>query len=132
LLVTYDPDAVGRKTTRHLADSVEKLSAIGVVKLLVVGHSPFDLDRVLQFAERTPFFVSRLDSLVYSRLPRGPEMVLVAPGSQLHEVNLIANRDFPRIFVASERQMSFDGRRLADVFGGRVLGLDHFSAKVAE
>ncbi|MGJ4963324.1 protein DpdF [Bradyrhizobium sp. HKCCYLRH3061] len=132
LLVTYDPDAVGRKTNRHLADSVEKLSAIGLVKLLVLGSSPFDLDRVLQFAERTPFFVSRLDSLVYSRLPRGPEIVLVAPGSHLHEVNLIANRDFPRVFVAPERQMSFDGRRLADVFGGRVLGLDHFSAKVTE
>lgn len=131
LLVTYDPDAVGRKTNRHLAKSVERLSAIGLVKLLVLGSPPFDLNRVLEFAGRTPFFVSRLESLVYSRLPRGPEMVLVGPGSLLHEVNLIANRDFPRIFVAPERQM-FDGRRLADVFGGRVLGLDHFNAKATE
>lgn len=132
LLVTYDPEAVDRKSTRHLKNSFEKLAAIGVRKLLVLGPPPFELKRVLEFAQKAPFFVSHLDSLAFSRLPRGPELVLVAPGVQLREVNLIPNPDFPRIFITSERQLSFDGRRLADVFGGRVHRLDYFSARVAE
>ncbi|MET3909997.1 ATP-dependent DNA helicase RecQ [Bradyrhizobium sp. S3.3.6] len=132
LLVTYDPESVNRKASRHLADCIGRLNLLGVSKLLCLGKSPFDMVRVLAFAERIPFFVSEVAGLVYSRLPRGPEIVLVGPGSRLEEVNLIPKPDAARIFIVPDEQRSFDGRRLTDVFGGRVFALEHFFARVLE
>lgn len=132
LLVTYDPESTGRKTSRHMAECFGRLSLLGVTKLLCLGKSPFDMARVLSFAERTPFFVSEVDGLVYSRLPRGPEIVLVGTDGRLEEVNLIPKPDAPRLFIVPDEQRSFDGRRLSDVFGGRVLTLENFMARVSQ
>jgi hypothetical protein len=118
--------------SRHLADCFSRLNLLGVAKLLLLGGSPFDMARVLAFAEKTPFFVSDLKGLVYSRLPRGPEIVLVGPDTRLEEVNLIAKPDAQRIFIVPSEQRSFDGRRLSDVFGGRVMEFEHFIARVSE
>jgi hypothetical protein len=90
------------------------------------------MGRVLKFAERSAFFVSDLSSLALSRLPLGPELVMVGERQTLEPQNLAPRADNPRIFVASIEQPAPDGRRLKDVFGGRTLTLDEFNARVAQ
>ena len=133
LLVTYEPEYARRRaSSRHLADCFLRLNSLGVAKLLLLGDPMFDMKRVLGFAERAPMFVSAVSGLVYSRLPRGPEIVLVAEDIRLEEVNLIPKPDAPRIFIVPENQQSPDKRRLSDVFGGRTLSLEHFYTRVLE
>jgi hypothetical protein len=131
LLVTYDPDHLPRSASRRLSESLQRLQQADLVKLLLLGTQPFDMDRVLKFAERVPFFVSEVSSLAHSRLPKGPEMVMVAPGSRLEEQNLAVRPETARIFLTADDQVAPDGRRLREVFGGRTLTLDDFHARVA-
>jgi ATP-dependent DNA helicase RecQ len=130
--VTYDPDELTRSTPRRLAESFKRLQQAGVAKLLLLGEQPFDMKRVLEFAETVPFFVSELPGLVYSRLPRGPEIVMVSGGFLLEAVNLAPKAENPRIFITPNDYRSPDGRNLRDVFGSTILTLDEFHAKVAE
>lgn len=132
LLVTYDPASLPRAASRRLADTLHRLQQLNLAKLLVLGAPPFDLPRVLQFAERLPFFVTEVASLAVSRLPKGPELVLVGPDQRLEDQNLTTRPETPRIFVTPEAQLAPDGRRLRDVFGGRTLTLDEFHARVAQ
>ncbi|MNY82083.1 hypothetical protein D3C86_2239950 [compost metagenome] len=57
---------------------------------------------------------------------------MVGAGQILEPQNLNPRQDNPRIFIAALEQMAPDGRRLRDVFGGRVLTLDEFNARVAQ
>jgi superfamily II DNA/RNA helicase len=132
LLVTYDPAKLPRAASRRLSDTLHRLQQLNLAKLLVLGAPPFDLPRVLQFAERLPFFVTEVASLALSRLPKGPELVLVGPDQRLEDQNLTTRPETPRIFVAPQDQKAPDGRRLRDVFGGRTLTLDEFHARVAQ
>jgi superfamily II DNA/RNA helicase len=132
LLVSYDPNCLTIRSSRRLSESLQLLQQAQLIKLLLLGSQPFDMDRVLKFADRVPFFVSRVPSLAYSRLPRGPEIVMIGPGQRLEEQNLAVRPEVPRIFVASLEQAAPDGRRLRDVFGGRTLTLDEFHARVAQ
>jgi len=132
LLVTYKPDQLARNASRRLGESFSRLQKMGVAKLLLLGRQPFDMDRVLSFAEKVPFFVSAVPSLAYSRLPQGTEVVMVAPEETLEPLNLVPWIDTPRIFLVSDEFLAPDGRRLVDVFGGRRLTLDEFHARVAE
>jgi ATP-dependent DNA helicase RecQ len=75
--------------------------------------------------------VSKVSSLAHSRLPKGPEMVMVAPHSRLEEQNLAVWPETARIFLTADDQVAPDGRRLRDVFGGRTLTLDEFHEGVA-
>ena len=90
------------------------------------------MERVLKFAEKSAFFVSDLSSLALSRLPRGPELVMVGDMQTLEPQNLVPRAENPRIFLAPIDQQAPDGRRLKDVFGGRTLTLDEFNARVAQ
>jgi ATP-dependent DNA helicase RecQ len=103
-----------------------------VAKLLLLGEQPFDIKRLLEFAEEVPFFVSEVPALAYSRLPKGPEIVMVAGNFVLEPVNLTPKADTPRIFITPRDYRSPDGRRLRDVFGSSILTFDEFDAKVAE
>lgn len=132
LLVTYDPESLPRAASRRLGESLQRLQQARLAKLLLMGVQPFDMPKALKFAERVPFFVSEVSSLALSRLPRGPELVMVAAGRRLEEQNLAARPDTPRIFVTTQEQKTVDGRRLRDVFGGRTLTLDEFHARVAQ
>jgi ATP-dependent DNA helicase RecQ len=97
----------------------------------IVGMPPFDMQRVLRCAERSVMFVSRLPSLAHSRMPRGPEMVIVGPNQDLGQRSLDPEPSKARFFLVPEDQVSPDGRRLRDVFGGRILTLDEFNERVA-
>src|SRR5204863_1153638 len=103
-----------------------------LVKLLLLGTQPFDMTKVLKFAEKVPFFVTEVSSLALSRLPKGPELVMVGAGQRLEEQNLAIRPDTPRIFLTTQDQQAPDGRRLRDVFGGRTLTLDEFHTRVAQ
>jgi ATP-dependent DNA helicase RecQ len=132
LLVTYDPENLSRAASRRLAESSQRLQQADLAKLLVLGTQPFDMARVLKFAEKVPFFMSQVSSLALSRLPKGPELVMVGGGQRLEEQNLAVRPDTPRIFLTTQGQKAPDGRRLRDVFGGRTLMLDEFHARVAQ
>lgn len=132
LLVTYDPSDLARNASRRLGNTLERLQQAGLTKLITLGPQSFDMDRVLKFAENSPFFVSDLTSLALSRLPRGPEVVMVGERQILEPQNLVPRPENPRIFLAPIDQPAPDGRRLKDVFGGRTLTFDEFNARVAQ
>jgi hypothetical protein len=132
LLVTYDPEGLPRAASRRLSESLQRLQQANLVKLLLLGIQPFEMSKVLKFAEKVPFFVSNERLLALSRLPKGPEIIMVGSQQRLEEQNLAARQDTPRIFIASQDQIAPDGRRLRDVFGGRTLTLDEFHARVAQ
>lgn len=132
LLVSYDPGDLARNASRRLGDTLQRLAQARLAKLITMGPQPFDMYRVLKFAEKCAFFVSDLSSLALSRLPRGPELVMVGEKQMLEPQNLAPRADNPRIFLAPIDQPAPDGRRLKDVFGGRTLTLDEFNARVAQ
>lgn len=132
LLVSYVPGDLARNASRRLGDTLQRLQQARLAKLIMLGIQPFDMDRVLKFAGKSAFFVSNLSSLGLSRLPRGPELVMVGDRQILEPQNLTPRPDNPRIFLAPIDQTAPDGRRLKDVFGGRVLTLEEFNARVAQ
>lgn len=132
LLVTYEPEGLTRNASRRLGETLQRLQQAKLAKLIILGDHPFDIDKVLKFAETTAFFVSRPSSLARSRLPTGPEVVLLGSGQKLYPQNLTPRPDNPRIFMAPVTQGSPDGRKLKDVFGGRTLTFDEFYARVAQ
>ncbi|UZF90658.1 protein DpdF [Bosea sp. NBC_00550] len=132
LLVCYDPGDLARNASRRLGDTLQRLAQARLAKVITLGPQPFDMNRVLKFAEKSAFFVSDLSSLSLSRLPRGPELVMVGDQQTLEPQNLAPRADNPRIFLAPIDQPAPDGRRLKDVFGGRTLTLDEFNARVAQ
>jgi ATP-dependent DNA helicase RecQ len=131
LLITYG-DFSTRAESRRLGETLERLSRMGLAKLILLGEVPFDRERVLRFARSSPFFVSALSSVVSSRLPKGPEMVFVGYGQFIGEAAYAAGGRRARIFVVPEGQLAPTGHLLRDVFGGRTLTLDEFSARVSE
>lgn len=131
LLVTYG-DVLGNMQSRRLGDTLERLSRMGLAKLILLGDVPFDLDRVLRFARTRPFFVGRPPSLAHSRLPFGPEMVLVGHGQKLGETTYSVHPDRTRLFLVPEGLKAQSGHVLREVFGGRVLTLDELHARVSE
>lgn len=132
LLITYEQDKLARAASRRLGDSLQRLQHAGLAKLLVLGPQPFDMDRVLKFAENVPFFVGHVSALALSRLPMGTEIVMVGTDQHLSAQNLAPRPETPRIFITSHDQKTHDGRRLRDVFGGRTLTLDEFHARVTQ
>ncbi len=132
LLVIYDPSKLPRAASRRLGETMQRLQQARLAKLIILGDQPFDMARVLKFAEKSAFFASDLSSLALSRLPKGPELIMVGDRQKLEPQNLTPRSDNPRIFLAPLDQPAPDGRRLRDVFGGRKLTLDEFNARVAQ
>lgn len=132
LLVTYEQDQVSAKASRRLGTAFQKLQQMDVVKLLVLGEQPFDMKRVLAFADDVPYFVSEATSLGHSRLPFGAELVMVSPTHTLAKENLVPRAGTPRIYFTDRETLAPDGRRLVDVFGGRTLNLDQFQTRVMQ
>lgn len=131
LLVTYG-EVSGKAESRRLGDTLERLCRMGLAKLILMGEAPFDLDRMLRFAQTSPFFVSHLPSPVHSRLPTGPELVLVGRDHSLGEAAYAPLPGRMRLFLVSENLRSPSGHLLREVFGGRVLTLDELHARVSE
>lgn len=131
LLVTYRRDKIGLVESRRLGDTITRLQRAGLAKLILLGESPFSMKRVLQAAETTPIFVSRLPSLAHSRLSRGPELVIVGLDQELGKGSMDPSAGRARILIVPEDQATPEDRRMRDVFGGRVLTLEEFNERVA-
>ncbi len=132
LLVTYQADQITAKASRRLGTTFHRLQQMNVVKLLILGQQPFDMKRVLSFADHVPYFVNEVTSLAHSRLPLGPEIVMVSLSQSLTAENLVPRAETPRIYLMDQEASAPDGRRLVDVFGGRTLPLDQFQARVVQ
>ncbi len=131
LLVTYG-DLSTRAQARRLGDTLERLYRMGLAKLTLLGDVPFNRERVLRFAQTSPFFVSAVSSLISSRLPQGPEVVFVGPGQSLGEATYSVREGRTRMFLVPESQRAASGHLLREVFGGRTLTLDDLHARVSE
>lgn len=132
LLVTYLAETIGAKHSRRLGAAFQRLQQRGLVKLLLLGEQPFDMNRVLTFAQNVPFFASELSSLGLSRLPFGPELVMLSPTQRLARENLVPRVDTPRIFLTDHRVLAPNGSPLIDVFGGRTLSFEQFQSRVMQ
>lgn len=132
LLVTYGAEDISEKQSRRLGGAFQRLQRMGVLKLLILGEQPFKMERVLAFAHSVPFFVSNVTALGVSRLPYGPEIVMLSPTESLARENLVPREGNPRIFITDQRTIAPDGRLLSDVFGGRVLSLEQFQSRVMQ
>jgi hypothetical protein len=126
LLVTYRQGKLGPSDSRRLGDTVARLHRIGLAKVIVLGQPPFDMERVLRVAQRAPMFVSQLPSLAYSRLPDGPELIIVGENQDLGQASIGPSFGRVRLFITPEEQSTSEGHRMRDVFGSRVLMLDEF------
>ena len=131
LLVIYHQDQTGLAGSRRLGDTIARLQRAGLAKLILLGEPPFDMKRVLLAAETTPMFVSKLTSLAKSRLPPGPELIIVGLNQKLGQASTDPRLGRARILIVPEDQSTLGGRRLRDVFGGRVLALEEFNGRVA-
>ena len=132
LLVGYENDALRRRLLRRLSSAIERLQRDGLAKALIFGIPPPEFDRLLAFAETRPLFVAEVPSLAQSRLPEGPELVIVGEGRSLTPQNLRATPESPRLFLAPKYHETEDRRLLREVFEGRRLNLDEFIARVSQ
>jgi superfamily II DNA helicase RecQ len=131
LLVTYRRDHAGVTESRRLGDSIGRLQRAALAKLILIGKSPFNMDRVLRVAETKPLFVASLPSLAHSRLPDGPEMVIFGVNQEILQASLDPYAGRSRILLVPEDQTTPQKRKLRDIFGGRVLTLEEFNERVA-
>lgn len=131
LLVIYEAERLAYAASHHLGRSLCRLRQLGLAKLLILGPQAFDMRTVLESVSSVPFFVSSVKSLAMSRLPKGPELVMVGPGQHLSDQNLASRIDNSRIFLVPREQRAPDGRILREVFGGRTLTLDELNARVS-
>jgi hypothetical protein len=131
LLVTYNRDQSGIAESRRLGDSIGRLQRTALAKLILIGTAPFNMDRVLRVAETKPLFVASLPSLAHSRLPDGPEMVILGVDQEILQASTDPQPGRSRILLVPEDQMTPQGRQLRSIFGGRVLNLEEFNERVA-
>lgn len=131
LLVLY-PSELPTSASRRFAASLRRLERLGVSKLIVLGTSPFAMDRLLDFAAKRPFFVAEPTNLARSRLPSGPEIVIVGADQALVPQNLVSRAGSPRILLAPVDQIAPDGRPLRQVFGGRTFTLAEFNSRLSQ
>ena len=131
LLVTYRQTDANASNSRRLGDTIARLQRVSLAKIIILGFPPFDMERVLRVTHRTPVFVSHLASLAYSRLPSGPELVILGGKQDLGQASIGPSPGRIRIFVIPEEQITSEGRRMRDVFAGRVVTLEEFMEKVA-
>nr|WP_281281943.1 protein DpdF [Rubellimicrobium roseum] len=132
LLVLYPANEAGPAASRRLGDSLERMHRMGLAKVVLLGEAPFEMDRVLRFAASRPVFVSRLPNLAHSRLPAGPELVIAGLSATLSTSSLAPDPDRARVILAPDGIASPSGHPLREVFGGRILTIDEFHARIAE
>ena len=132
LLVNYPEEGLSRSSSRRLAEALGRMRRMGLAKLLLLGPSPVALERLLQPMRGRAFFVSSVPALGLSRLPDGPELVIIGTGQTVGETALAQSDDRVRILLAPRRQRGPTGHPLREVFGGRVLDFEEFLGRVAE
>jgi ATP-dependent DNA helicase RecQ len=122
LVVTYDGSAASGYAQRRFADAVSALLRAGARAFRFVGDKPPLFDRALTIFPDAPAFVSHSASAATSRLPWGPEVVLVGAG----DWRLPPPSAHKRIILLPSSAPDPDrpGERLLDRYNGRIMSLD--------
>lgn len=73
-----------------------------------------------------PVFLERPKFLADSRLPRGPQLVLIGPGENLYRANLTPDANRPRLLLIPRDVADPDrpGSPLLDRYPGAVIQLE--------
>lgn len=132
VLIGYDTDALRPRKLRRLSTAIERLQRDGLAKALLLGSPPSEFSDLLAFAAERPLFVADVPTLAQSRLPKGPELVIVGEGHSLSPQNIRANPESPRMFLAPTHCETAELRPLKEVFEGRRLDVDEFIARVSQ
>jgi ATP-dependent DNA helicase RecQ len=122
LVVTYDGSNAGGFAQRRFADAISALLRTGARSFRFVGDKPQLFDRALSLFPAMPVFTSHSASAATSRLPTGPEVVLVGNG----DWRLPPPSAHKRIILLSEAATDPDrpGEGLLDRYNGRIMSLD--------
>ncbi|WP_372784828.1 protein DpdF [Phenylobacterium sp.] len=123
LVVTYAPGASGGYSLRRAASALAEIWGGGVRMLRMPGEPQPLFSRALEALETLPIFTSVAASRATSRLPRGAEVLLVAPGGS---VRLGEPRRDARVVLLPEDFPDPDrpGEALLERYNGRVISLD--------
>jgi ATP-dependent DNA helicase RecQ len=127
LLVIDDPDAREVRWHRRFAELLEALARQGMTKLALIGETGIDEERAFERIKRRAFFIGRSLTPVATRLPPGPELVLVGRNGRLTQANLREREPGDeRIFIVPPNLAAPDkpDLPLVDVFAGRRLSFD--------
>ena len=122
VIVTYDTLATGAFASRRLADAVAALVRSGARLFRLVGELSPQFNRALADLAEAPVFVSRSASAATSRLPSGPEVILVGDSAW----RLPPPPAQPRVLFLPINKSDPDrpGEGLLDRYNGAVLTLD--------
>jgi superfamily II DNA/RNA helicase len=122
LIVTYDVGESGGYAQRRFADAVSALIRAEARAFRLVGEPPPLFDRALAAFRDAPVFISRSTSSATSRLPSGPQVVLVGRGAW----GLPFPSAHSRIILLPANTPDPDrpGEGLLDRYNGRIMSLD--------
>lgn len=122
LVVTYDTSATSGYAQRRFADAVSALVRAGVRAFCFVGDKPPLFNRAVATFPVMPIFVSHSASVATSRLPSGPEVVMVGAG----DWRLPSPSAHQRVILLSANAPDPDrpGEGLLDRYNGRIMSLD--------
>ena len=127
--------------TYNLADSLavrrrwttafKALWRAGFRSLEIVGDPPDLFERALQGLQEWPVFVSRTDGTKPPRLPNGPLVVIVAPGSAVRLSPSVAPASM-RLLIVPENMQDVErpGEAALERFSGLIFGLDGLLARL--
>lgn len=124
LLVPYKPQESSGFQIRRTAETFRTLYLDGLRCVLALGTVPPLFRRALDEMSEVPVFLERPKFLAGSRLPRGPQLVLIGPGENLDRANLTPDANRPRLL--------FIPRDLADPDRPDTLLLDRYPGAVVQ
>ena len=121
-VVTYAPAATGAFASRRMADALAGLTQGGMRLFRLVGEPPSVFERGLAALSARPAFLSRSTTSATSRLPPGPEVVIVGETAWRFPP---PGRD-PRILILPSGAADPDrpGEGLLDRYNGVSMTLD--------
>lgn len=127
--VVYSPSAAGAYQTRRLISALAELWRGGARLVRVVGATSEAVDVALAELALLPVFVSRSPLAATSRLPAGPEVVIVGERS----FRLPPGMAHGRILLIPTRAGDPDrpGEGLLDRYNGPILSLDTLIERLA-
>lgn len=126
LLVPYKPQETSSFQIRRTAETFRTLYLDGLRCVLALGTAPPLFRRALEEMSEVPVFLERPKFLADSRLPRGPQLVLIGPGENLYRANLTPDANRPRLLLIPRDVADPDrpGSPLLDRYPGAVIQLE--------
>lgn len=129
VVVTYSPNAVGAYRTRRLISALAALWRSGARLVRLVGKTSSVIEAGLAELAALPVYISRSPVAATSRLPAGPEVLIVGEGP----FRLPQASPHGRILLIPEGAADPDrpGQGLLDRYNGTVLSLDTLIERLA-